>query len=197
MRRSRLRAGLLLVVFAGLAGVGYQVWRNVGARAPQTLEKLGVELLPNVAQHMRNFHRVKVKDGQMEWEIEAADARYFDKDKAVVVRSPRLSLYTKAGVLQAWVTGEEGRLVLSPGEEELQSVVLTGSVILWLEDLELRTDVASYDRPRDLIIAPGAVDIKGRDMDVQAVGMEVDVTPQRLRLLDDVRTVLESDAARS
>jgi len=196
MRRSRLRAGLLVVVVAGLVGVGYQVWRSVEARAPRTLEQLGVELLPEVAQHMRNFHRVKVKNGEMEWEIEATDAQYFEKDKAVVVRSPRLSLYTKAGALQAWVTGDEGRLVLS-GAEEIETVVLTGSVILWLEDLELRTDVASYDRPRDLITAPGAVDIKGRDMDVQAVGMEVDVTPQRLRLLDDVRTVLVSNAARS
>jgi len=196
MRRSRLRAGLLVVVVAGLAGVGYQVWRNVRARVPRTLEQLGVELLPEVAQHIRNFHRVKVSNGQMEWEIEAADARYFNKEQAVVVRSPKLSLYTKAGVLQAWVTGDEGRLVLA-GQEELQSVVLTGSVVLWLEDIELRTDVASYDRPRDLITAPGAVNIKGRDMDVRAVGMEVDVTPQRLRLLDDVRTVLQSDAARS
>jgi LPS export ABC transporter protein LptC len=196
MRRSRLRAGLLVVVVAGLAGVGYQVWRNVQARVPRTLEQLGVELLPQVAQHIRNFHRVKVSDGQMEWEIEAADARYFDKEQTVVVQSPKLSLYTKAGVLQAWVTGDEGRLVLA-GREELESVVLTGSVVLWLEDIELRTDVASYDRPRDLITAPGAVNIKGRDMDVQAVGMEVDVTPQRLRLLDDVRTVLQSDAARS
>jgi LPS export ABC transporter protein LptC len=196
MRRSRLRAGLLVLVVAGLAGVGYQVWRNVQARVPRTLEQLGVELLPQVAQHIRNFHRVKVSDGQMEWEIEAADARYFDKEQTVVVQSPKLSLYTKAGVLQAWVTGDEGRLVLA-GREELESVVLTGSVVLWLEDIELRTDVASYDRPRDLITAPGAVNIKGRDMDVQAVGMEVDVTPQRLRLLDDVRTVLQSDAARS
>jgi LPS export ABC transporter protein LptC len=185
-----------VVVVAGLAGVGYQVWRNVEARAPRTLEQLGVELLPEVAQHMRNFHRVKVKNGKMEWEIEAADARYFAKEQAVVVRSPKLSLYTKTGALQAWVTGDEGRLVLS-GQEELESVVLTGSVILRLEDIELRTDVASYDRPRDLITAPGPVDIKGRDMDVQAVGMEVDVTPQRLRLLDDVHTVLQSDAARS
>jgi LPS export ABC transporter protein LptC len=196
MRRSRLRAGLLVVVVAGLAGVGYQVWRSVRARVPRTLAQLGVELLPEVAQHIRNFHRVKVSNGQMEWEIEAADARYFDKEQAVVVQSPKLSLYTKAGVLQAWVTGDEGRLVLA-GQEELESVVLTGSVVLWLEDIELRTDVASYDRPRDLITAPGAVNIKGRDMDVRAVGMEVDVTPQRLRLLDDVRTVLQSDAARS
>ena len=28
MRRSRLRAGLLVVVAVALAGIGYQVWRN-------------------------------------------------------------------------------------------------------------------------------------------------------------------------
>lgn len=196
MRRSRLRAGVLVVVAVGLAGVGIQVWRNVAGRAPGALERLRAEFLPEVAQHIRHFHRVKVRNGRMEWEIQADDARYFANEQAVVVREPKLSLYTDAGVLQAWITSDEGRLELA-GQEELRSVVLTGSVVLWLEDIEFRTDVASYDRPRDLITAPGAVDIRGRDMDVRAIGLEVDVTPQRLRLLDDVRTVLQSDAAHS
>jgi len=34
-------------------------------------------------------------------------------------------------------------------------------------------------------------------MDVHAQGMRVDVTPQLIHLLDDVRTVLRSDAAPS
>jgi LPS export ABC transporter protein LptC len=196
MRRTRLRAGLLVVVAVALAGIGYQVWRNVLERAPRTLQELGMELLPEVAQHIRNFHRVKVKNGRMEWEIKAADAQYFAKESAIVVRAPELSIYTEAGVLQAWLTSDEGRLVLA-GQEEIATVVLTGAVVLWLDDMELRTDRATYDRQDDLITAPGAVTITGRDMDVRAQGMQVDVTPQRIHLLDDVRTVLRSDAERS
>jgi LPS export ABC transporter protein LptC len=196
MRRSRLRAGLLVVVAVALAGIGYQVWRNVLERVPRSLQELGMELLPEVAQHIRNFHRVKVKNGRMEWDIKADDARYFEKESAIVVRKPELSIYTEAGVLQAWVASDEGRLVLA-GQDQLTSVVLTGAVILWLGDMELRTDSATYDREGDLITAPGAVTITGRDMDVQAQGMQVDVTPQRIHLLDDVHTVLRSDAERS
>lgn len=196
MRRSRLRAGLLVVVAVALVGIGYQVWRNVLERAPRSLEELGVELLPEVAQHIRNFHRVKVKNGRMEWEIKADDARYFEKENAIVVRAPELGIYTEAGVLQAWLTSDEGRLVLA-SKEEISTVVLTGSVVLWLDDMELRTDAATYDRQGDLITAPGAVTISGRDMDVHAQGMKVDVTPQRIHLLDDVHTVLRSDAEQS
>jgi LPS export ABC transporter protein LptC len=196
MRRSRLRAGLLVVVAVALGGIGYQVWRNVLERTPRSLEELGMELLPEVAQHIRNFHRVKVKNGRMEWEITADDAQYFEKESAIVVRKPEMSLYTDAGVLQAWVASDEGRLVIA-GQDQLTSVILTGAVILWLDDMELRTDQATYDRAGDLITAPGAVKITGRDMDVKAQGMQVDVTPQRIHLLDDVHTVLRSDAERS
>jgi LPS export ABC transporter protein LptC len=193
MRRSRLRAVLMVVVAGAVVGVGYQVWRNVAARAPRSLQDLGVAMLPNVVQHIRHFHRVKVKDGRMEWEIKADDAQYFQRDDTIVVQAPQFGIYTDAGVLRAWLSSDEGRLLLAD-QEEISSVVLTGSVVLWLDDMELRTDRATYDRARDLITAPGAVRISGRDMDVRALGMQVDVTPQRIRLLDDVHTVLRSDA---
>jgi LPS export ABC transporter protein LptC len=196
MRRSRLRAGLLVVVAIALAGIGYRVWRNVIERTPRSLAELGVELLPEVAQHIRNFHRVKVKNGRMEWEIKADDAQYFEKENAIVVKQPELTIYTSTGALQAWLTSDEGRLFLED-QKEVTSVALTGSVVVWLQDMELHTEVATYDKPRDLITAPGAVTITGRDLDVHATGMEVDVTPQRIRLLDAVHTVLRSHAEQS
>jgi len=196
MRRSRLRAGLLVVVAIALAGIGYRVWRNVVERTPRSLAELGVELLPEVAQHMQNFHRIKVKNGRMVWDIKADDAQFFDKENAVVVRAPELSVYTSTGTLQAWLTGKEGRLALDD-EKEVTSVTLTGAVVVWLNDIELSTDVATYEREHDLITAPGSVTIKGRDLDVRAKGMEVDVTPQRIRLLDAVHTVLRSHVEQS
>lgn len=197
MRRSRLRAGLLVVVAISLVGIGYQVWRNVAERAPRSLEELGVQLLPQVAQHIRNFRRVKVKGGRMEWEITASDGQYFEERNEVVVRDPEVSFYEEDGRRRGRLTGAEGRLVLHEQGKEIDSLVLTGDVVVWIDELELRTGEATYDRASDRISAPGAVSITGRELDVHGVGMEVDVEPQRIRLLDQVRTVLRSDAKAS
>jgi len=197
MRRSRLRAGLLVVVAMALTGIGYRVWRNVAERTPRSLGELGVELIPEVAQHMQNFHRIKVKNGHMEWEIKADDAQYYQKQNEIVVRVPEVTIYTEEGVQRAWLTGKEAHLGLVDDGKEVGSMELRGDVILWLDDLELRTDTATYDRDRDLITAPGAVIITGRTMNVNADGMEVDVTPQHIRLLENVHTLLKPNAAGS
>ena len=197
MRRSRLRAGLLVVVAMALTGIGYRVWRNVAERTPRSLGELGVELIPEVAQHMQNFHRIKVKNGHMEWEIKADDAQYYQKQNEIVVRVPEVTIYTEEGVQRAWLTGKEAHLGLLDDGKEVGSMELRGDVVLWLDDLELRTDTATYDRDRDLITAPGAVTIIGRTMNVDADGMEVDVTPQRIRLLENVHTLLKPNAAGS
>jgi LPS export ABC transporter protein LptC len=197
MRRSRLRAGLLVVVAMALTGIGYRVWRNVAERTPRSLGELGVELIPEVAQHMQNFHRIKVKNGHMEWEIKADDAQYYQKQNEIVVLVPEVTIYTEQGVQRAWLTGKEAHLGLVDDGKEVGSMELRGDVILWLDDLELRTDTATYDRDRDLITAPGAVTITGRTMNVNADGMEVDVTPQHIRLLENVHTLLKPNAAGS
>jgi len=194
MRRSRLRAGLLVVVAMALTGIGYRVWRNVAERTPRSLGELGVELIPEVAQHMQNFHRIKVKNGHMEWEIKADDAQYYQKQNEIVVRVPEVTIYTEEGVQRAWLTGKEAHLGLLDDGKEVGSMELRGDVVLWLDDLELRTDTATYDRDRDLITAPGAVTITGRTMNVNASGMEVDVTPQHIRLLENVHTLLKPNA---
>ena len=197
MRRSRLRAGLLVVVAMALTGIGYRVWRNVAERTPRSLGELGVELIPEVAQHMQNFHRIKVKNGHTEWEIKADDAQYYQKQNEIVVRVPEVTIYTEEGVQRAWLTGKEAHLGLVDDGKEVGSMELRGDVVLWLDDLELRTETATYDRDRDLITAPGAVIITGRTMNVNADGMEVDVTPQRIRLLENVHTLLKPNAAGS
>ena len=56
-----------------------------------TGQGIAADFLPQVAQRIQNFRRVKVKDGRTVWEITADDAQYFDKENAVVVRLPRVT----------------------------------------------------------------------------------------------------------
>jgi len=195
MRRTRLRAALLVVVAAALAGIGYQVSRTIIVRRTRTWLDLGADFLPQAAQHIRNFRRVKVENGRTVWEITAQDAQYFEKQSEMVVREPRVTLFMASGGRQAHIAGTEGRLTLDG--REVRAVTLRGSVIVQLDDLRLVTDEATYEREHDLIRAPGAVTITGRTLDVTGRGMELEVTPQHMRLLDDVHTVVRSSASTS
>ena len=106
-----------------------------------------------------------------------------------------MTFYLADGQRRAHVSGLEGRLVLAG--RELRSLTLRGDVTVKLDDLEVQTGEATYDRARDLITSPGPVRLRGRTLDVSGRGMEVDVTPQHVRLLEEVRTILRSNASSS
>jgi len=195
MERSRLRAALLTVVAAAFAGIGFATWQNLAVRNAVTPGGLAREILPDVAQHIRDFRRVKMKDGKAVWEVKADDAQYFEDAHQIVVQKPRIVFFSETGARRAELAGAEGRLTLDG--KELAGVTLTGDVVLMLEDLEVRTDSATYDHAGDRIQALGLVTIRGKTLDVRGQGLEVDVTPRRVRLLDDVHTVLRNDAAAS
>ena len=77
---------------AALGGIALATWQNVRTKQPRTIADLGADFLPDVAQHIQNFRRVKLKDGKAVWEVKADDAQYFrgqsytnlkDWDKAI------------------------------------------------------------------------------------------------------------------
>jgi LPS export ABC transporter protein LptC len=185
---------LLVVVTTALAGIGYQVWTSMQATRARPGRSIAIDL-PAVAQHIDNFRRVKTKHGKPVWEVKAAEARYFDDQDAIVVRAPEVIFFFEEGTRRATLSGAEGRLQLDG--QELETVTVEGDVRLTLDDLEFRTARASYERERDLISAPGAVTITGKALDLKAEGMEVLVTPQQVRLLAQVQTVMRLDVAGS
>ena len=195
MRRTRLRAALLVVVGAALGGIGYLVSRDVRERGAHALDELGADFLPEVAQRIQNFHRVKVENGRMVWEITAKDARFFEQNNQVVVIEPQMTFYLKESGRAAHLAGSEGRITLDG--REVKALTLRGNVVVRMDDLLLETNEATYDREHDLITAPGDVTVHGRTLDVRGRRMEVDVGPQHVRLLEDVHTTVHSDAAPS
>jgi LPS export ABC transporter protein LptC len=195
MRRIRLRAALLVVVAAALGGIGYLVSRSVMARRTDMVSALGKDLLPHVAQRIQNFRRMKVEDGRNVWQITARDAQFLKETNEILVREPEMRFFLDEQAREALVRGAEGRILLAGSE--LRSITLRGEVVVRLDDLELRTAEATYDRASDLITSRARVTIRGRRLEVEGRGMEVEVTPQQMRLLEDVHTVMHADAAPS
>ncbi len=174
----------MLAVVGLLLGMGIMVGRVMWQQGKATLARQALDLLPGVAQRIEDFHRVEVRDGHKVWEIAAAEARYFEAERRVVVRQPMVRLYLDDG-RSVGLKGDEGTVSLDG--KDLDSVELSGSIEVTLADYTVRTDYARYDRRSDRIEAPGQVQITGKSIDAVGGSMEVDVAEQTLRLLKNVQ----------
>lgn len=166
-----------------LAGVGFLVGRSLWRQHESDIAQKGLEFLPGVSQHIHDFHRVKVQDGRKVWEVSAQDAQYFQEDNLVVVRAAVMDLYLRDGHTVG-LKGDEARILLNG--RELTRVELSGDIQVTASEYVVRTDRATYDHARDVIWAPGPVQISGRALELRGDHMEVQVATERVRLLDHV-----------
>lgn len=195
MQRKQLRAVVLLVVVIAFGVIGYQTVRSMAVRKmKQGASALGEKLKAEVVQQMKTFKRIKIEKGRTVWEIEADEAQYLQDASQVVVKGPRVTVHLQDSDRTALISGTEGRITLDG--TEVKHVELHGTVSVHYDDLELTTDVATYDQTNDTVRAPGPVTLKGNTVEVHALGMEVEVQAQRVHLLSEVQTVLRGhDAA--
>src|SRR5262245_19093179 len=147
--RARVR---LLVVGVLLLALGAGAWllaRNAEARRRAAIQQAAVELLPNVAQRIQNFHRVKVDNGRKVWEVSAREAQYLDTEGLVKVEEPLVSVYLRNGRTVS-LRGQGGKVYLA--DRELRSVELSGDIAVDLGDFKFFTEVARYDAEQDRIV---------------------------------------------
>jgi LPS export ABC transporter protein LptC len=186
--RKRLRLGISAVVLVLLGGVGFLVGRSLWRQRQSELAQKGLEFLPGVSQHIRDFHRVKVQDGRKVWEVSAQDAQYFQEANLIVVREVAMELYLRDGGTVG-LKGDKARIVLDG--REVQRVELDGGVEVTASDYVVRTDRATYDHRRRLISTPGPVEISSKALQLRGDRMEVQVDRERVKLLRNVSMRLE------
>ena len=186
--RKRLRLALVLTVAVLFAGVGALVGRSLWQQYQLELARKGLELLPGVSQHIKDFRRVKVDKGRKVWEVAADDAQYFEGDRAVVIRGAVVQWYLTDGRVVG-LKGPEGRILLDG--RDVSRVELSGGILVSVADYVVHAQHAVYERATERISAQGTVEIAGTGLHVTGDGLEVDVDAQRLVLLRDVVMRLE------
>src|SRR5215475_5328246 len=83
LKRSRVRRALIACVVLALVSLGFILERTLSQRQEAEETASGVALSPAVSQRIRDFHRVKVRDGQTVWELTADEAQYFEEEGKV------------------------------------------------------------------------------------------------------------------
>ena len=185
--RTRLR-WLVVAVLAVVLGAGtWLLQRDFAARRRADQARALVDVLPNVAQRIQNFHRVKVDNGRKVWEVSAREAQYVENEQVVLVEAPVVEVFLQDGRTVA-LRGASGKVFLA--ERELQRVELRGNIDMQLGDYAMQTEEASYEAERGVIIAPGPVRISGSGFELQGERMEVNVAAQQLMVSERVQTTM-------
>jgi LPS export ABC transporter protein LptC len=146
-----------------------------------------IELLPEVAQRIQDFHRVKFDGDRKLWEVSAKEARYFEDDGVVAVHKPVVEIFFEEGRSIA-LRGNEGKVTLDGSDVE--SVEIEGRLDVKLDEYALRTDLARYETKTDRIVVPGSVHVESAQLEFDGEAMEIDVGGQRLRVDQGVRMTL-------
>src|SRR6185295_13746381 len=187
--RRRARFGLGLVLVLAVGAVGVQLARSQWAQHLRSLRTKQLDFLPEAAQRIQNFRRVKMEGDRKAWEVAAREAQYFEDDQTVAVQAPEVSFYLKGDQGNVSIKGDQGRILLDG--REMDRVELEGGIEVRFKDYVVRTDRAVYERASDSVVSPGAVSITGNGLKVTGARMTVEMEAQRFRLEGKVQTVLQ------
>ena len=185
--RTRLRWLVLAVLVLVLAAGAWLLRGNFAARRRAQQTQAIVDALPNVAQRIQDFHRVKIDNGRKVWEVSAREAQYLEGEELVVVEAPVLEVFLRDG-RSVGLRGANGKVFLK--ERELQRVEFTGNIEVQLSEYALYTDAAHYEAEGGVIVAPGDVRIAGKDFELHGEHMEIKVAEQQMTLFAAVHATL-------
>src|SRR5262249_17900382 len=102
---------ILLVAISALLGmvafkVGETVWQREKKSGGKELVKNALNLLPDEALQIKDFHRAQVEGDRKIWEVFGDEARYNKDEKLLAVQKARILFYQQDTIIEA--IGKQG-----------------------------------------------------------------------------------------
>ena len=189
MSGRRFRIILLVAISALLGIVIYKVGESVlrtKKGVGKELAKTAINLLPDEALQIKDFHRAQVEGDRKIWEVFGDEARYNKDEKLLAVQKARILFYQQDTTIEA--IGKVGNLWMGEGQSDLEKAQLLGDVQVTFRGYVLRTNEILYFKSRNMMVLPSRVSIKGEGMELDGSHMEINLNDEKLRLNGNVRT---------
>jgi LPS export ABC transporter protein LptC len=190
MRTSLRRLVVALIVVVSAMGV-FLLGKTLYLQHQADLRREVLDVLPQVAQRIQDFHRTRVVNGRKVWEVSAREAQYHDEEHMAVVSAPSVAFFMEDG-RQVALRGDEGKVYLDG--KDLARVDLHGGVEVNFGTYALHTDLVSYERKNNVIVAPGKVRISGEEFDIRGDELNIQLSAQQLRVEGNVQMTLRPGA---
>ena len=184
-----LLGGILVLALAGLT---VSVIRETGGPKAFVPSFLATQVLPELLQRIRNFHRVITREGKKVLEVSASEASYFKNDKAIEILAPKVVFY-EDGERVGEVAAAKGRLYLDG--TEVHKVEVNRNVVFEVGRLHVSTDALIYDRSTNRIHAPGEARVEAAELTLTGTDMTVNMLERSVVIGSSVSMTLHPKKA--
>jgi LPS export ABC transporter protein LptC len=180
-----LRSLVGIIILGSLGGVGIFVWQILtpapGDKHPPAKADAAADL------KLDRVHYTETREGVKEWELEAASAVYYREQNTLALEKVRAIFYGKNQETYVLV-GEKGRYNTQTKMIEVYDGVTVDSSLGY----QLQTQGLRYQADQKELSTSDPVEMKGPDMQVEGVGMVVELNRQCMKIFGGVTTTLSS-----
>lgn len=187
MPRFYVRVIFVAAIAAGIVLIFLNTAPRVSLDKVLDISRLQPEHLPELLQRIRDFHRIVTRDGQKLLEVSAKEASYFRDEKAVEILEPELLFYHE-GVRVGAISAGRGYLLMDGNE--IESVMMSGTVEFQLSQFIVRAESIEYQRAADRIITRGATQVSSPELELKGRDLSFDLSAKTLSVDADVDMML-------
>ncbi|MDJ0853978.1 MAG: LPS export ABC transporter periplasmic protein LptC [Desulfobacterales bacterium] len=157
-----------VVVLAGLLVRGYLKYREFRENPAKLIEAIpeGTNIVLGEVRH------TAVREGRKEWVLEAASAQYSESSKEAVFNEVKVTFFMDNGD-RIHLQGQKGTINTASND-----MLVAGNVRIERDDQTLLTDQIEYDHETRYLTSPSEVRITGRNFDLRADAMRVDLAAE-------------------
>jgi len=187
MSPKRVAKAMGLFGAAALAVVLAVAIYVVRHRAPATTMQQMADLVPSALLHAHNLKWTQMSGGQSQWHLSAREASYSHDKTSLVLTDAELSMVSKDGKN---VKVSAPRAEISVTGNHINQAHLSGGLRINYGDFELKTAEATFSPDKDVVNAPGQVEVQGQGMTVTGVGLTGHPNERNFTLLSQTNTVV-------
>jgi LPS export ABC transporter protein LptC len=187
MSPKRVAKAMGLFGAAALAVVLAVAVYVVRHRAPATTLQQVADMVPNALLHAHNLKWTQMSGGLSQWHLSARDASYSHDKTSLVLTEAELSMVSKDGK-NVQVTAPYAEISVTGNH--INRAHLSGGLKIDYGDFVLTTDEATFAPDKDVVNAPGEVQVEGQGLTVTGVGLTGHPNERSFSLLSQTNTVV-------
>jgi LPS export ABC transporter protein LptC len=171
-----LIAAMLFAAAGGLATFWWQSRPGGGIQVPQ----LSDAVVPGLRMAIGRMQQSASRQGILQWDLEAANARYLEESNQMVLEKPEVLFYTK-DKRSVRLTAARGLL-----NTRTNDIEASGGVTVQSAPYTMTTERMLYRHDTRIISSQAPVTVRSGTEQIKADKMEIDLNTQRVHMQGNV-----------